>query len=74
MEKWDKSALAGAQSTPHSLHVPQGAEFIFKEKTGIDKQIPDINLGSARQVYLRAADFEARDKCISELQISKSMV
>ena len=57
VEKWDKSALAGVRSTPHSLHVPQEAEVIFKEKAEIGKQIPDINLGNARQVYLRAADF-----------------
>ena len=56
MEKWDKSALAGVRPAPHSLHVTQEAEVIFKEKTEIDKQIPDINLGNARQVYLRAAD------------------
>ena len=53
-----KSALAAIRSTPHDLHAPQEAEAIFKEKAEIDKQIPDINLGNARQVYLRAADFE----------------
>ena len=58
LEKWDKSALAGVRSTPHDLHAPRETEVVFKQKAEIDKQTPDAKLNIARQIYLRAGDFD----------------
>ena len=57
-EKWCKESRAGVKVTPHSLHVPQETEVIFKDKAEVEKNDFTDKAIVSRNVYLRASDFE----------------
>ena len=58
LEKFDKDMLAGVSATPSDLHQLRKPEVIFKDKVEAGKdEFVDKQL-IARQVYLRASDFE----------------
>ena len=57
-EKWNKDKLAAIRSTPLSMHQPREPEVVFKEKANVEQSEFVDKLQLARQVYLKAADFE----------------
>jgi hypothetical protein len=58
VEKSSKESLAEVKATPWDLHRPRQPEVVFKEKADGDHNEFAEKAHSARQVYLRADDFE----------------
>ena len=57
LEKWNREALAAVRSTPHDLYAPKETEVAFREEVDVEK-LPEPAPNIARQLYLRADDFE----------------
>ena len=54
--KWDKDELAKVRVTPWSLHVPQDAEVVFKEKKQSEAKNLEDKVIIARNLYVKASD------------------